>query len=395
MLLAWVHSWRGAMALAVFGTLVFPAILTPEVFGRPLGQLYLAAVAVYALAAIGERHWGESRLVAPLVAWVTLAIHAGSGAATAAGWGGLAAAALLLAGTWRHQWRAPSLLRVEMRPEDDDHSFLSLLTPFLFVLVAVRGTPPLLLPVPGLVPLLAGLVSAALGWREHRASWIFAAFIFLMLAAAVQFTDAPVIVLWCGLILMAILVDVRFDQRGGAAAAVPLAGIAMGGLVMGLTRGLDGEPALRGPWSYALYGYVAATAFAAAFWRARPELPLWLRNGAAWLWAAAAVAIFAGGSLELDRLFAGSRLAAGLAISVFWLLYAGAAVWIGFRVRRRLVRGVGLAVAGLAAQKIVLVDLSSLEALWRVGSFFALALIALAVAWGYNRARQTAGPPAS
>lgn len=35
--------------------------------------------------------------------------------------------------------------------------------------------------------------------------------------------------------------------------------------------------------------------------------------------------------------------------------------------------------------KIVLYDLSKLEALYRVGSFFALAFIALAVAYAYNR----------
>jgi hypothetical protein len=50
-------------------------------------------------------------------------------------------------------------------------------------------------------------------------------------------------------------------------------------------------------------------------------------------------------------------------------------------------------VAALAGLKIVLYDLANLEALYRVGSFFALAMIALAVAYAYNqRARVGQNP---
>jgi len=45
----------------------------------------------------------------------------------------------------------------------------------------------------------------------------------------------------------------------------------------------------------------------------------------------------------------------------------------------------GLAVAAGAGLKIVLYDLSNLDALYRIASFFALALIALAVRIAYNR----------
>ncbi len=46
-------------------------------------------------------------------------------------------------------------------------------------------------------------------------------------------------------------------------------------------------------------------------------------------------------------------------------------------------------VAAGAGLKIVLYDLSNLEALYRIASFFALALIALAVAYAYNRKAMT------
>jgi uncharacterized membrane protein len=99
-----------------------------------------------------------------------------------------------------------------------------------------------------------------------------------------------------------------------------------------------------------------------------------------------------GVSLDLQHFFAaraatseGAQLAGDLAISVYWLLFAGALVRYGFWVQHAVVRTAGLSVAGLAALKIALYDLQNLDALYRVGSFFALALIALAVAWAYNR----------
>jgi len=62
---------------------------------------------------------------------------------------------------------------------------------------------------------------------------------------------------------------------------------------------------------------------------------------------------------------------------------------LGFQHERKDVRSAGLAVAAGAGLKIVLYDLSNLDALYRIASFFALALIALAVAYAYNRRATT------
>jgi len=51
----------------------------------------------------------------------------------------------------------------------------------------------------------------------------------------------------------------------------------------------------------------------------------------------------------------------------------------------KLIRSIGLGVAAFAGLKIVLYDLAKLQALYRVGSFFTLAIIALAVAYAYNQ----------
>src|SRR5207245_7436595 len=99
-----------------------------------------------------------------------------------------------------------------------------------------------------------------------------------------------------------------------------------------------------------------------------------------------AAAVFAGGSIQFGRYFGRiAALAGDLALSLWWLAYAGALVYLGFRLNRKAVRSAGLAVAAGAGLKIVLYDLSTLQALYRVASFLALAMIALSVAYAYNR----------
>ena len=85
----------------------------------------------------------------------------------------------------------------------------------------------------------------------------------------------------------------------------------------------------------------------------------------------------------LDAKAAG--LASGLAVSAWWLLFAAGLVTLGFRLSLQQARIAGLAVAGLAVAKVVFFDLSSLDALYRVGSVFLLALVALTLAYLYYR----------
>ena len=72
-------------------------------------------------------------------------------------------------------------------------------------------------------------------------------------------------------------------------------------------------------------------------------------------------------------------------MSAWWLLFAAALVILGFRLSLQPARVAGLCVAGLAVAKVVLFDLSSLDALYRVGSVFLLALVALSLAYLYYR----------
>lgn len=149
------------------------------------------------------------------------------------------------------------------------------------------------------------------------------------------------------------------------------------------------DPAFLGVWSAAWYVAAAAAVVAARWWPAAHRPPDPMGQGQAAFWWMAGGCVLLGGSLELHRAFT-SELAGDLAISTFWLLYAGALVRVGFSLNRKVVRSAGLGVAALAASKIVLYDLSALEALYRVASFFVLALITLAVAYAYNKRARAA-----
>ena len=68
-----------------------------------------------------------------------------------------------------------------------------------------------------------------------------------------------------------------------------------------------------------------------------------------------------------------------------------ALVSYGFRREIKPIRLAGLAVAGLAVVKVIFFDLSSLDALYRVGSVFVLGLVTLSLAYLYYRHDRSEG----
>ena len=177
---------------------------------------------------------------------------------------------------------------------------------------------------------------------------------------------------WYGLLTLMAALQQLFDGAAGA-------------------RRAD-DRAFVGPWALALWGSIAVTfAYAARLWRvdATREDTRLVRAG---LWVVAGAMALFGVTGELRRYFElrtldaeTVKLASGLAVSAWWLLFAAILVTTGFRLSRQPARVAGLVVAGLAVGKVVLFDLSSLDALYRVGSVFLLALVALSLAYLYYR----------
>jgi uncharacterized membrane protein len=393
-----MRRWRFALALGLAGYFLLAAGLVPGVLHTPLGLLYLGTGGVLALRVAGAQTWPESRLGIPLLAWLLLIVHAPLSRTAAAHWAAAAAGLGLLLVAWWRDRRTPSLHVDQIEFQVDDATGLFAVTPIAFLLLIATVDGGLLADHPGIVPTAVGALYLATGWRGRWAPFVAMGAALVAFAVAREASGAWVPALLGGLVLAGILLDVRADQAGLAAAALALAAVAVSVLLAGLaSAGPDSAP-FAGPWAWALYACVAATAVAAHQWRGRPGHRL-LRHGAPALWFLVGLVVFGGVSLELRRFFgtfhAGGdpALAGDLATSVWWLVFAAATVRIGFWRDRPGVRQAGLAVGGLAAAKIALVDLSRLEALYRVGSFFALALIALAVAYAYNRrARRSIAP---
>ena len=167
-----------------------------------------------------------------------------------------------------------------------------------------------------------------------------------------------------------------------------------------LLRRTADDAAFFGPWAMALWATALVSMLLAA--------GLWRRAGLAGgspvpqggLWALGGALILFGVTAEIRRYFNlktlsayTASLASSLAVSAWWLVFAAALVGLGFRRGLKPARVAGLGVAGLAVIKVLVFDLSSLDALYRVGSVFILGLVFLLLAYLYHRQGRTATQP--
>lgn len=388
-LLAYTMKWRWTFDVALTGYFLLAAAGASRALASPLGCWFLAAGALLTLHVTRHHAWPEARLAMLALAWILLGVAlADLHAEEPRVWLALAAAVAVAGLLWWQQLEHPF--------RAGEEAVLFVLNPFVLIGLAALGGPRAFVETPALVPAILAAVYLGLAWVRRTAPHLVMGFALAALALGVQLAvqaDAAVVVAgWTALALVALAVEQRGGRPGGRLAALGLVvlafpwlfGVALWSRPSGAPA--SGAPAFTDAWALALYAYLAGVGLAAQAWGRTGR-------GAELLWVLCGAAVFAGGSIELQRYFAPrSPLAADLALSVFWLVYAGALVRIGFYRQRKDVRSTGLVVAAGAGLKIVLYDLSNLQALYRIASFFALALIALAVAYAYNkRARASAG----
>ena len=378
-------GWRRTFALAVTGSYIMPLLAPAGARADPAFAIYLIAGGAAWLLLTERRAWPESRLFALFVGWSLLLSVASTHAFADWRWLSLAGAFVLALIAWRHHVTSDPFVNDMAEP------LVFLVSPWAAVAMGAAAGPPELVAAQGVVPALLAMPYLAAGWSRRSLHLVLMGFALLAMAIAGQWDGLVVALAWSAMAPLAVAADRWNGQPAGRPAAVGFATLGVWQLfTQGAAREVfnrDPVTAFRDEWSFAWYGCTALVAIAALWWpRAAPD-PRWLRSGRAWLWTLAGFSVWMGGSYELGRAFA-SGLAADLALSAFWLLYAAALVAVGFRLGQRAVRIGGLVLAGLAAGKIVLYDLSQLDALYRVGSFFALAVIALAVAYAYNKRKE-------
>ncbi|HEV2751414.1 MAG TPA: DUF2339 domain-containing protein [Gemmatimonadales bacterium] len=372
-LLAYTMTWRRTFDLALAGYFLLAAAGASRALETPLGCWFLAAGALLTLHVTRRRPWPEARLAMVGLAWILL----GVALAELHGqeprlWLALAAAVAVATLLWWQELDDP-VHRAE-------EAVLFVVNPFVLIALAALGGLAVMTKTPGLLPALLAFAYLGVGWVRRSAPHLIMGFALAAFALAVQADASAVVAGWTALALAALVAEQRGGRPGGRLAALGLAVVTFPWLFgVALWSRAPAAAAFTDGWALALYAYIAGVVLAARGWGKAGR-------SAELLWVLCAAAVFVGGSIELQRYFAPrSPLAADLALSVFWLVYAGALVWLGFSRRRKDVRSAGLVVAAGTGLKIVLYDLSNLNALYRIASFFALALIALAVAYAYNK----------
>jgi uncharacterized membrane protein len=253
----------------------------------------------------------------------------------------------------------------------------------------------------GAVALLVGLPYLVAGYQRVRPVFALVGAAALGTAAWNQWSGVPRVWALLALVLLWAAVDHptrRTDGRWYSLATLWAVLQQLFGEAL-LRRTAD-DAAFFGPWAMALWATALVSMLLAA--------GLWRRAGLAGgspvpqggLWALGGALILFGVTAEIRRYFNlktlsayTASLASSLAVSAWWLVFAAALVGLGFRRDLKPARVAGLGVAGLAVIKVLVFDLSSLDALYRVGSVFILGLVFLLLAYLYHRQGRTATQP--
>jgi len=400
----------GAFLLGPLGSVPLePTSATWKAAHPALFAFYVGGAGAAALFVTRMRGWKVHEAGAWLAGWWLLGVLGLNAADEHHAWAFLLAPALLVAPGWLETLRGrsggggpePSPLRA---PLVRRLRFGASAAMWAGIAAAALSPGSALGPL-GVACLIA-LVYLLPGLRARVPDLLAAGLGILALGVATEWQGTAVILGWAALVVLGAKVTARSPLAGARWLVVALGTLAAYQLIgPELARRAVSDSAFTGHWPVAAASLLAALVLLAGpLWGestdashpvgASSSRPIDLRAAS---WFLAGAVLFAAGTSEIPRAFSehfgsSARLAAGLSVSAFWLLYAGALLATGFRLNARSVRVGGLLVAGLAVLKVTIYDLGTLDALYRVASFALLALIALAGARAYHRrARGTTG----
>ncbi|HEX6105469.1 MAG TPA: DUF2339 domain-containing protein, partial [Gemmatimonadales bacterium] len=341
-----------------------------------------------------RERWWETRLLTFSGGWVLLGA---AGERLESHWPVVLAGLVLSAPVWWHGLRAPAVfpLRLAAHSEGPGWSVgeaIYFFTTPLLLGWAFHGLAPARFDAdPGLLPLLVAVPYLLAGYLRVRPAFALVGAAAAAVAVGAQWEGAERVWGHLALALLWPALDHRLERTDGRWYGLLTLAAAVQYLFQGAAADRPGEEAaFVGRWALALWSAIGATvALAAGLFRvtADREETASIRFG---LWVAAGLMMLFGVTAEIRRYFLihhaeRASLAGGLAVSAWWLVFASALVALGFRRSIKSLRLAGLAVAGLAVVKVILVDLSSLDALYRVGSVFLLGLVTLSLAYLYYR----------
>ncbi|HZH41293.1 MAG TPA: DUF2339 domain-containing protein [Gemmatimonadales bacterium] len=385
---AYAMDWRPTMIIACVGYMLLAALVlsldNSIALVQPVGLTFLVAGAVLGSQVSRRKLWWEARMIMALGAWLLLAAGMPDQAPDPVRWAAVAAMTAICGTFFFHlrDTRAFGDRATSLLPE----ALLYLLTPLVLTTFVLGNRPALIDGRTAIVPAVIALPYVLDGWINRRGHGLAVGVGLWAWAILIQFDAVGTVAGWATLAAVAAMAHLAGRRPGltkialtvYASSAVALFTYAL------LERPHDGPP-FSDPWALALYAVLAAGALIIWCWRTYVDAEAEKRHAVWWM---AGSALFLGISVNIVAFFdqrSGAGLAGKLALSVWWLVFAAMLVAVGFRRSEKAVRSAGLAVAVAATVKVLLYDLSELQALYRIGAFFALALIALGVAFAYHK----------
>jgi hypothetical protein len=351
-----------------------------------------------------REQWWETRLLTFSGGWALLSA---ASERMAAHWPVFIAGLILSAPVWWHALGHPRALPLRVGARSParaggastvegwsaGEALYFFTTPLLLGWAAYGLAPDRFDGAPGLLPLLVAVPYLLAGYLRPRPPFALVGATAVAAAAQAQWDGTNQVWTLLALGLLWPALDHKLARSDGRWYGILTWGAAIQHLLEdSLQQRTAADAAFVGPWALALWGATAAAlALAAGLFKARAdegEARL-VRSG---LWVFAGLLTLFGVTGEIRRYFeleslsqVTAELASGLAVSAWWLIFAAALIFFGFTRAIKPLRVAGLGVAGLAVVKVILFDLSSLDALYRVGSVFLLGLVMLSLAYLYYR----------
>ncbi|HTG50891.1 MAG TPA: DUF2339 domain-containing protein [Gemmatimonadales bacterium] len=397
------RRWRLAMlvvAASYFGVAIAGARETAEPWGLLLYGVLGGAAGLY--VGLSER-WGETRFLAFTGGWALLAA---ASERMGPHWPVFTAGLGLSAPVWWHALRHPKVLPFRSGAGTAGgwslgEALYFFTTPVLLGWATYGLAPDRFDRVPGLLGLLVAIPYLIAGYVRPRPPFALVGVAAAAIAAQAQWSGTAETWALLGLALLWAALDHVLDRADGRWYACLTWAAALNQLMNeALAARTAGDAAFTGSWALALWGMTGvAVALAGGLLKARPDEGE-ARLARSGLRIMAGLLLLFGVTVEIRRYFdleslsrVRAELASGLAVSAWWMVFAAALVLVGFRRSLKQLRLAGLAVAGLAVAKVVIHDLSSLDALYRVGSVFLLGLVMLSLAYVYYRNDRSEGTP--
>jgi uncharacterized membrane protein len=373
--------------------------------------IYLTLVHVIGVSSARQRHSSKLRLLswiaalAPLAGWISE--HAN------AGWfvPGLAVVAGVYAITLLAQLDV--LIRDNRRLDDTDLGLVHAngLAAYGCAYMLIDAVHPFAAAPAAMVFAAWHLAAAALMARRNRNDALhFAgvAFTLTSIAIALRFNGAAAVVAWAAEGAAAVWLGLHEDRAWLRAGGAVLLAVSIGGLVvLQLEQPYLGQLVFINRRALAGAFVIGALYFVAALYRrSARESELGWRGGRGWaprdvlLVTANALTLVVltseisafwrlreptGPSVELAR---NARLSRETMISIMWAAYATGLIVVGLRRNYAPIRYFAMIVFALTILKVFMIDMASLDRIYRVASVIGLGVLLLATSYLYQRTRE-------